>query len=136
MQTRARDPLPPRLGGQSWSGRWSLWRGSTEAGHALGHQLFYCARPPQRAFQRSAPLKEKPACIRELGEAALLRMPPKWENSGQVHKSRFLASKSNLPKTIPLLATQGFSYKLGLVHVSFLLWVSERSLSQDPFIES
>lgn len=47
------------------------------------------------------------------GEAALLCKPPKWENSEQVHKNRFLASKTNLPKTIPSLATQGFSYKIG-----------------------
>ena len=94
-------------------------------------------RPTTTACLPASCTPERKASVRQrTREAALLRMPPKWENSGQVHKSRFLASKSNLPKTIPSLATQGFSYKLGLVHVSFLLWVFERSLSQDPFTEA
>lgn len=86
------DPLPPRLDWQSWSGRWSLWHGSTEASHASGHPLFYCARSPQPASRQSAPLKEEPACIRELRDAARLQMPSKWENLEQVHRNRFLAS--------------------------------------------
>lgn len=65
------DLLPLCPDRQSWSGRWSLWHCSTEAGHAWGHQLFCSVRPPQHACRRSAPLEEKPAGIRG-GEAAAL----------------------------------------------------------------
>lgn len=75
------DLLPPCPDWQSWSGRWSLWHCSTEAGHAWVHQLFYFAQPPQRAFRQSAPLEEKPAYIRDGEAAALLHTAPGWKTA-------------------------------------------------------
>lgn len=70
-------------------------------------------------------------------EAALLRMLPKWENSEQVHKNRFLASKSNLPKNTPSLeiifSTPGFQLQIGtctcvLLAVGFWEQLKPRSI--------
>lgn len=114
------DPLPPRSDWQSWSGRWSLWHGSIEASHALGHQRFYCARPPQHAFRQFAPLKDKPASIRELGKLPSFASHLNGKIQNKCPKTSSEHQKQIFLKPSLLCQLRVSATKLGLVHVAFL----------------